>query len=518
MTNGSAAEASRAERRSGILLHPTSLPGKCTGDLGENAYRFVDWLVATGQSYWQILPLGPVDTGGSPYNGLSALAGNPLLVSPDLLLAEGLVDIHDVTHNSFRDAERVDFPAVMRWKDELLGAAHRTFRSRPGGALAVQFDEFLLNNETWLPDYTLFRAARDYHRGAAWMDWAPDLKVREPEAIERWRSLLAEEIERYAFQQFLFDRQWRRLRLYANQRGIRVIGDLPIFVSLDSADVWANPGIFQLDDDGAPTVVAGVPPDYFSATGQRWGNPLYRWDVLKERGYDWWVERFRRAFEFVDLLRIDHFRGFESYWEIRADEETAVNGRWVDGPGRAFFHEIERRLGSLPLIAEDLGMITREVELLRDELGFPGMRVLQFAFDGDPRNPHLPENCPPASVAYTGTHDNDTIAGWWAGLAREERRLVQDWLDHRPPTNWTFIDAVFGSAASIAVVPLQDVLDLGSEARMNTPGVASANWTWRMRELPPRECSERLRDVTARTGRLGRGSDSEKSPRHAEND
>jgi 4-alpha-glucanotransferase len=325
---------------------------------------------------------------------------------------------------------------------------------------------------------------------------------RDPFALADWRGRLADAIDEYVFEQFLFDRQWRALRAYANARGVRIIGDLPIFVALDSADVWANPGIFQLDDRGAPIVVAGVPPDYFSATGQRWGNPLYRWDVLDKEGYAWWIDRLRRTFDLVDLVRIDHFRGFETYWEIDAREDTAVVGRWVRGPGTAFFHEVERRLGRLPLIAEDLGMITREVEDLRDELGFPGMRVLQFAFDGDPRNPHLPENHVPRSVAYTGTHDNDTLSGWWTNAKEPLRRRVEAWLDGRPPTNWTFIESVLGSIAAIAVVPMQDLLNLGSEARMNVPGELGRNWTWRLAQAPPPEIGSWLRGLTERAGRV----------------
>jgi 4-alpha-glucanotransferase len=489
-------------RASGVLLHPTSLPGPAIGDLGNSAYRFVDWLVRAGQACWQILPLGPADSGGSPYNSLSALAGNPLLISPELLARDDLLEPSYATPPQSGSTD-IDYPSAVAWKDGLLRAAHRRYRRSPDAALAAEFDAFRSANEAWLNDYTLFRAVRDFHGGAAWGEWPAEVRDRSPEALERWRATLGDEVERFAFQQFLFDRQWRALRGYAHDRGVQVVGDLPIFVAHDSADVWAHREIFRLGPDGAPLVVAGVPPDYFSATGQRWGNPLYRWDVLRKRDYDWWIERFRRTLDLVDVVRIDHFRGFESYWEIDAAEETAVNGRWVAGPGLAFFRAVEKRLGSLPVIAEDLGLITAEVERLRDDLGYPGMRVLQFAFDGDPHNPHLPENFPTGSVAYTGTHDNDTIMGWWRAADPELRRRVHAWFGGGRPDAWAFIEAVLASRAALAVVPLQDLLGLGSEGRMNTPGDASRNWTWRMAELPGADTADRLRKLSLANDRHG---------------
>jgi 4-alpha-glucanotransferase len=491
-----------ASRASGVLLHPTSLPAHGIGDLGPVSLRFLDWLAEAGQSYWQILPLGPVDTGGSPYNGLSALAGNPLLISPELLVTDGLLAEEHLHAGMVAPGGPVDYPAVHRWKEVVLVTAHRAFRRGAARHLAEPFEAFRTANEAWLADYALFRAVRDHHREVAWIEWPREIRNREPEAVERWRGLLAEEVERYSFQQFLFDRQWRGVRDHAHHRGIQVIGDLPIFVAHDSADVWANPEIFQLDAVGLPTVVAGVPPDYFSETGQRWGNPLYRWDVLRTRAYDWWVERFRRTFALVDVVRIDHFRGFESYWEIPVLEETAVRGRWVEGPGAAFFQAVEKELGPLPVIAEDLGLITAEVEALREELGFPGMRVLEFAFDGDARNPHLPENYVPNAVAYTGTHDNDTVASWWASAPAAERKRVRKALGLSDPGAWNFVEAVFDSQAGLAIVPLQDVLGLGREARMNTPGSSASNWTWRLEEdsLAP-STARALLDLTRRSGR-----------------
>jgi 4-alpha-glucanotransferase len=493
-------------RASGVLLHPSSLPGSPgIGDFGPAAYRFVDWLNAAGQGYWQILPLVPVDTGGSPYNGLSALAGNPLLISPGALLEDGLVEPSDLDRGAPIPGARVDFPAVQRWKEEILILAHRAFRHGRAPELAGAFEQFRQEHDGWLPDYTLFRALRDHFHGAAWVEWPAEVRRRTPEALERWRELLSEEVERYSFQQFLFHRQWQALREYAAAKEVRIIGDLPIFVAHDSSDVWSNPHLFELGEDGMPTVVAGVPPDYFSATGQRWGNPLYRWTTLKAEGYAWWIERFRRTLELVDVVRVDHFRGFEAYWEIPASEETAVVGRWVLGPGRPFFHAVQARLGTLPVIAEDLGLITPDVDLLRDALGFPGMRVLQFAFDGDPKNPHLPRNHPPLSVAYTGTHDNDTVLGWWDSTGAEERRRVRAWIGVEHPTAWDFLHALHESPADLVIAPMQDLLGLGSEGRMNVPGRASANWTWRLDQPPPAKLADRLRALCEATGRTAAG-------------
>lgn len=488
-------------RASGVLLHPSSLPGGAIGDLGEDAHRFVDWLADAGQTFWQILPLVPVDDGGSPYNGVSALAGNPLLISPEVLVAEGLLSAEEASDAPRGDAGRVDYPAVTAWKAELASTVHARHRSGAAPHLAAPFEAFVRDRSGWLADYTLFRALRERHAGVGWTEWPEPLRRRDPAALTAATEQLALDVERHAFQQFLFERQWSGLREHARGRGIRVIGDVPIFVAHDSADVWANPDLFELDARGLPTVVSGVPPDYFSETGQRWGNPLYRWDVLAGRGYDWWVERFRRTFDFVDVVRIDHFRGFESYWEIPADEETAVRGRWVAGPGEAFFREVQRQTGALPVIAEDLGIITAEVEALRDRLGLPGMRVLQFAFDGEASNPHLPENHVPRSIAYTGTHDNDTAMGWWDAMSAEERSRTARALGLEAPSHWDLIEVVGRSSAQLAVFPIQDVLGLGSEARMNTPGQSSRNWTWRLRALPDSADAIRLRTLTERSGR-----------------
>jgi 4-alpha-glucanotransferase len=498
------ASATVRERASGILLHPTSLPGPGIGDLGAPAEAFVAWLRDAGQRLWQVLPLVAVDDGGSPYNGLSAFAGNPLLLSAGRLADEGLLTPADLAPPPLPD-DRVDFPAVAAWKGALLRRATEAFHARRAPALAAAFDAYREANAAWLDDYTLFRALRDREGGRAWTEWPEPLRRRDPDALARARETLAPVVARHAFGQFLFDRQWGAVRARANDAGIRVIGDVPIFVAHDSADVWANAHLFDLDEGGQPNAVSGVPPDYFSETGQRWGNPLYRWDAMARDGYAWWRERFRRTLEMVDVARIDHFRGFEAYWEIPAGEPTALNGRWVPGPGRRLFDALEESLGRLPLIAEDLGLITAEVEALRDDLGLPGMRVLQFAFGGgDPANPHLPRNHVRNAVAYPGTHDNDTAVGWWTeGATDEDRsglRALAPRVDDDPA--WAMTEVVLESAADWAVIPLQDVLSLGSGARMNTPGRMEGNWGWRFPEgaLTP-QMAARLRTLVEAAGR-----------------
>lgn len=494
-----------ATRASGILLHPTSLPGDGIGDLGPEAHRFVDWLSEAGQRYWQLLPLVATNEGGSPYNALSAFAGNTMLLSPRLLVDDGLLEADEAACPEALPGDCVAFGEVDRWKGRLVRRAYGAFRAGWAPALRNAFQDYRERNRAWLDDYALFRALRDEHGGAAWTAWDEPLRRRDPDALLRAGSDLRDEVERHAFGQFLFDRQWGALRRHAHERGIGIIGDVPIFVAHDSADVWAHPELFFLEPDGAPTVVSGVPPDYFSETGQRWGNPLYRWDRMAEDGYAWWVERFRRTLEMVDVARIDHFRGFEAYWEIPAAEETAVHGRWVPGPGQGFFQALERQLGPLPLIAEDLGIITPEVDTLREELGLPGMRVLQFAFGGDdPENPHLPANYPALTVAYTGTHDNDTAVGWYRAAGAGERAGLGA-LTERPPEeiHWAMIEVVMRSPAGLVIVPLQDVLGLGSESRMNTPGTNEGNWDWRFEsgDLTPALAS-RLRALTGAAGRL----------------
>lgn len=490
-------------RSAGVLLHPTSLPGRGVGELGEGAHRFVDWLAGAGQRLWQVLPLVPVSEGGSPYNGLSALAGNPLLVSPDALVEDGLLEPGEAGGEEL-PRDRVDYLRVVPWKEGVVRRAWAAFRAGRAPALREEYEAFRERHAAWLEDYALFRALRAAHRGAAWCDWERGVRLREPEALSRARAALEEEVGAHAFGEFLFERQWAALREHAHRRGVRIVGDIPIFVAYDSADVWAHPELFYLDREGRPEVVSGVPPDYFSRTGQRWGNPLYRWDRMRERGFRWWIGRFRRTLELVDVVRVDHFRGFESYWEIPAEEETAIRGEWRPGPGTELFDAVRRELGELPLIAEDLGIITPEVEALRDRLGLPGMRVLQFAFgDEDGGNPHLPANHVENSVAYTGTHDNDTSLGWLRGGATpEERSRLERLLRPGADPHWEMIHLVLASPARFAVVPLQDVLGLGSEARMNTPGVSGGNWEWRLPEGALTDAlRERLLRATREAGR-----------------
>ena len=486
-------------RRSGVLLHPTSFPGGPIGTLGDEAFGFVDWLKEAGQGLWQLLPLVAVNEGGSPYNGISATAGNTLLLDAKRLAEDGLLDPADEAPGT----ERVDFAAAALRADDLIRRAHEGFRAGRAPALRDEFAEYREKHAYWLDDFALFHALRAA-QGSPWTAWEPGVRARKAAALKKARREHAGEVERHAFGQFLFDRQWSALRSYAHDAGVAIVGDIPIFVSHDSADVWAHPELFSLDEAGEPTVVSGVPPDYFSETGQRWGNPLYRWDVMERRGFRWWTERFRRTLELVDLARIDHFRGFESYWEVPGEEETALKGEWKPGPGSRLFAAVAKELGPLPLIAEDLGIITPEVDALREELGMPGMRVLQFAFGDDDENPHLPANYEANTVAYTGTHDNDTSLGWYRTASEDDRAGLRRLTGaHERAVHWGMMEVVFQSPAALAVVPLQDVLGLGSEHRMNTPGTPEGNWAWRFRtgDLTP-ALAERLNKLTHATGRL----------------
>jgi 4-alpha-glucanotransferase len=476
----------RFERSSGILLHPTSLPGPWgIGDLGPAAYQFVDFLAAAGQSLWQILPLGPTGYGDSPYQCFSAVAGNPLLVSLDALADVDLLtpaELAAALAGQQFSPDQVDYGAVLGFKLPLLRRAFERFRAGTSPATAAAFARFQAENAGWLDDYGMFMALKDAHDGAPWIEWAAPLRAREPAALARARAEHAESLVYHQFLQFLFFSQWAPLKAYANERHIRIIGDAPIFVAYDSADAWANRELFFLDAEGNPTVVAGVPPDYFSATGQRWGNPLYRWERMARDGYAWWVARLRAAFRQVDILRLDHFRAFAAYWEVPASEATAMRGRWVKGPGAALFSRLEQELGALPLIAEDLGVITPDVDAIRLQFDFPGMKVLQFAFDGDPGNIYLPHHYVQNCVVYTGTHDNDTTVGWYMGLAEEQRDTVRGYLGRDGgDVAWELIRVAMMSVADMAVIPFQDVLRLGADARMNTPGLLGQNWAWRFR-------------------------------------
>ena len=490
-------------REAGILMHLTSLPGSHgIGDLGPGAIEFVDFLESAGQGLWQVLPLTPLGHGNSPYASPSAMASNPLLISLELLVNEGLLTKEDLTGDEIFETERVDYGPVTAFKLNRLRRAHQRFASDASAPQKSEFEAFCGRAASWLEEYALFMALKDAHNGDLWLNWEPELVQRQPEALERSRRELAESVDFHRFLQFQFARQWSAFRDHASSHGVRIIGDIPIFVALDSADVWSRQDLFYLDEHGRPTVVAGVPPDYFSETGQRWGNPLYRWDEMAEDGYRWWIERFRTTLAQVDVVRIDHFRGFEAYWEIPARHETAEHGRWVKGPGEAFFRAVEGALGHLPVIAENLGLITPEVEELRLELGYPGMVVLQFAFGGDATNPYLPHNYDRRSVGYTGTHDNDTTLGWFNSRLPEERNHVRRYLGSNGEIGWDLIRLLFRSVADMVVVPLQDVLALGTEARMNMPGQAEGNWTWRLSpgQLTPQH-AERLRDLVDLYGR-----------------
>ena len=472
-------------RASGVLLHPTSLPGPYgIGDLGPAAYRWVDWLAGGRQQWWQILPLAPTGYADSPYQCLSTFAGNFYLVSPDELVREGLLRRDEARGGPFPD-DHTDFDSVIPFKVKLLTAAWENFKSGLAPALRVDFEQFCQAEAGWLDDFALFMALKDAHGGASWLTWEPELMERQPEALSRARTRLADAVEQHRFRQFLFFRQWRAVKAYAHDRGVKLIGDVPIFVAADSADVWSNPESFYLDEHRRPTVVAGVPPDYFSATGQLWGNPLYNWERLKRDGYAWWVNRVRAALDQVDLVRIDHFRGFEAYWEVPGADQTAERGRWVKGPGADLFDTLVERLGALAIIAEDLGIITPEVDALRHRYNFPGMRILQFAFAGAVEERFLPHNFERNTVVYTGTHDNDTTLGWYALATHAERAFMRRYTGQacdEATISWTLMRLAWASVADLAVAPLQDVLNLGSEARMNLPGQPAGWWRWRFTE------------------------------------
>jgi 4-alpha-glucanotransferase len=473
------------KRNSGILLHPTSLPGpNGIGELGPAAFRFADWLFDAGQTLWQVLPLGPTGYGESPYQLFSAFAGNPLLISLDAPDPRGF------------SGDRVDFERVLPCKQSLLRQAFQRFTPTP------EFHAFTAQESAWLEPYAEFMALKDLHGGVAWTEWDPKARTDQ------------RQVQYHQFLQFEFFRQWNALRRYCAERGIRIMGDLPIYVAHDSADVWASPELFQLDSAGRPTTVAGVPPDYFSSTGQLWGNPVYHWDRIAADGYRWWIDRMRAALRMFDLVRMDHFRGFEAYWEVPASESTAVNGRWVKGPGADLFRALEAAMGPLPIVAENLGVITPEVEAIRQEFHFPGMAILQFAFGKDPQAPTFqPHNFPRDLVAYTGTHDNDTVIGWWNSAGGDSTRTAQDVRQEKARAcaylntdgaemNWTLIRALMASVADTVIFPAQDVLGLGVAARMNTPAIPDGNWRWRLREgalTPP--MAVRLREMAELYGR-----------------
>jgi 4-alpha-glucanotransferase len=481
----------RDNRVGGLLLHPTSLPSRFgIGDLGPEAYRFVDFLAGAGQRLWQVLPLGPTGFGDSPYQCFSAFAGNPLLVSLEGLARAGWLEAADLDAATRPEGD-VDYGVVIATKLPMLSRAYERFEARASAAQRAGFEHFCHANAAWLDDFALYMAIKDAHHGAVWTAWEKGIATRESRAVSRWRARCASEVAARKFVQWQFFEQWAALHAYCRERRVQVMGDIPIFVSHDSADVWAHHELFHLDKIGKPTVVAGVPPDYFSATGQLWGNPLYRWDKLASTGYAWWIDRVRATFALVDRLRIDHFRGFEAYWEVPAEAKTAVDGRWVKGPGAAFFEALRAAVGALPIVAENLGVITPEVEALRERFSFPGMAILQFAFASEvDESTFQPHNFVHNLVAYTGTHDNDTTLGWWMGGVGHTTRKPDE-VEHERAfakkymatdgweIHWACIRTLWASVADTVVVPLQDVLGLGSDARMNLPGRADGNWRWR---------------------------------------
>lgn len=482
------------ERSSGVLLHPTSLPGSFgIGDLGPQAHRWIDFLSRSGCGLWQVLPLGPTGYGDSPYQSFSAFAGNPYLISPQLLLEDGLLHSNDLLGMPDFPPGKVEFGKLIPWKIGLLDRAFIQFQQASSRQILADFDRFKREHKFWLGDFCLFMALKEAHGGGSWVNWPRELLSRDPESIRAAKEKHLVAIQRQEFRQFIFHRQWSALREHAQEKNILIIGDVPIFVAHDSADVWAHPELFNLDRDGNPKVVAGVPPDYFSKTGQLWGNPLYLWDVHRADGYTWWLKRMSAILNLVDIVRLDHFRGFAGYWEVPFGEETAVKGRWVEGPGDDFFNAVRQELGDLPILAEDLGVITPDVVALRENFDLPGMRIVQFAFTGNPQESFLPHNHVRHGVVYTGTHDNDTVRGWYERVPEREKSFYRRYLNRDgKQVAWDMIRAAWGSVAVYALAPMQDFLDLGNEARMNYPGNPSGNWTWRMSET---DLNEGLEDA-----------------------
>ena len=470
------------QRSSGVVLHPTSLPGQFgIGDLGQSAYELIDFLERSGQRIWQVLPLGPTGYEHSPYiMNFSAFAGNPLLISLERLAEEGLLDANQLeTLDNQDNRDRVDFDRVVPLKTRYLKQAYQRFQ--PDEA----FEHFCQEQAYWLEDFVLFMALLETNDGKEWSEWEYALAHRQPEALNAQAEALKEDIQYHRFIQFKFFEQWKALRSYANGKGIQIVGDISIYVCYNSADVWASPRCFKLDPDSLkPLYIAGVPPDYFSATGQLWGNPVYDWDYLQSTGFDWWIRRFKATLEYVDIVRIDHFRGFEAYWQVPAGEDNAINGEWIKAPGDAFFETLGQRLGSLPVLAEDLGIITPEVEELRDRFQFPGMRILLFAFAEDARNPYLPHNYVRNCAVYVGTHDNDTAVGWWHRAGAGEKQFLGEYLgvnsgEQVTEVNWALIRLAYSSVADLAIVQLQDILGLDNSGRMNDPSTPVGNWRWR---------------------------------------
>ena len=489
------------KRSSGILFHPTSLPGKYgIGTLGKKAFDFVDFLANAKQQLWQIFPLGPTGYGDSPYQSFSTFAGNPYLIDFDLLIEGGLLEQSDLEGINFGDNEEyIDYGAIYNEKYPLLRKAYENFKKLENNPYTQNYNDFKWCNGWWLEDYAMYIALKNHFNGLPWNEWPDDIKARHHDAMEKYKWEIGDDIEYHRFIQFLFFTQWNDVKEYANNKGIKIIGDIPIFVAADSADAWANPEIFLFDQDRKPVKVAGVPPDYFSATGQLWGNPLYDWNKLRETGYKWWIDRVRGSLYLCDIIRIDHFRGFEAYWAVPFGEPTAQNGQWVQGPGIDLFNAIKNALGELPIIAEDLGTMTQGVIDLREGTGFPGMKILGFAFDSQEENDYLPHTYTKNCVVYTGTHDNDTFVGWFNQANEADKQFAKNYLNTRNDNeiHWDAIRAAWSSVADMAIAPIQDFFGLGSEARINTPGVASGNWQWRIKDnILTDELAEKIANLT----------------------
>lgn len=492
------------QRASGILLHPTSLPGQFgSGDIGKNAYQFIDWLVKAGQTYWQMLPIGEVGLSNSPYTSSSAFAGNHLLIDLEELATQGWLESSELIPKPQFVSDYANFELVKPFRLKRLQLAAQRFFSKTDGLGYAEYTEFCQSEQDWLEDFALFKAIEHHQKNREWDEWPEKYVRRDPKALLQARKRYANEIDFYKFCQWCFYRQWMLLKKYANDRGIQIIGDVPIFVSYQSADVWEHQELFELDETGHPVVVAGVPPDFFSETGQLWGNPLYLWDAHERTSYAWWKDRLQHAFRFFDLVRIDHFRGFAGYWAIPAGAVDARGGQWMPGPGVKLFKAFRESFGDLPIIAEDLGVITPDVTELRDKFDLPGMRILQFAFGGDDRNPYLPHHYIANTVAYTGTHDNNTIVGWWNSATEHEKNYAKYYLGSDGyEINWVTISKLSASQADTVIYPLQDVLGLGSDALMNIPGKAWGNWEWRFTwEQMQNTHADRLKQITKQNQR-----------------
>ncbi|MDX2240607.1 MAG: 4-alpha-glucanotransferase [Leptolyngbyaceae cyanobacterium bins.302] len=499
------------QRASGVLLHPTCLPGPHgIGDLGKSAYQFIDFLEHSGQQVWQILPLGPTGYEHSPYiMNFSTFAGNPLLISLETLVSDGWMDAYDLVTLTEHNPDKVEFDQVIPHKMKFLRLAFERFQHFSKNDWNTRFEQFRQTQSWWLDDFALFMALLDANGGKTWTQWESAIARREPAALAAQTEALHEQIQFHQFLQFIFFEQWTQLRAYANRKHIKIVGDISIYVCHNSSDVWAAPDLFKLDPQTLePAYIAGVPPDYFSATGQLWGNPVYDWDKMQQTGFDWWIKRFQATLQYVDIVRVDHFRGFEAYWQVPAGEATAINGEWIKAPGEQFFETLRDRLGELPVLAEDLGIITPEVEALRDRFQFPGMKILMFGFSEGAENTHLPHNYVPNCVVYPGTHDNDTAIGWWATATPSEKEMLARYLDAANPDelreiNWVLIRLALASVAKLAILPLQDILSLGHEARMNDPSTNAGNWRWRYRssELLTSELAQRLLQTTQLYGR-----------------